>query len=308
MQETAARAPGTVFADGAAFVDGDYCPTGEARIPLTDLGFIRSDTTYDVAHVWRGKFFRLDDHLDRFLAGCAKLRFELPYAKDDIRAILNELVRLAGLKDAYVSMTASRGPLPKGTRNPLECRNRFYAFTIPFMWIASPEEQEAGIDMIVASPQRVPVASFDPTIKNYQWGDLTRSMMEAHDRGAKVAVLLDGDGNVTEGAGFNVFALRDGVLHTAETGVLEGITRKTAIELAQRLNIDTRIAPLPEATLRDADEIFITSTAGGIIPVRSLDGKTVGEGAAGPVALHIRKLYWDAHDHPAFATPVDYGA
>jgi len=307
MQQTAEAIADNPYAEGAAFVDGDYCPLADARIPLTDLGFIRSDTTYDVVHVWKGRFFRLDDHLDRFRAGCAKLKFDLPYSKADMAGILHQLVRLTGLEDVYVSITASRGTLPKGTRNPLECRNRLYAFAIPFMWIAPPEEHEAGIDMIVATPERVPMTSFDQTVKNYQWGDLTRSMIEAGEQGAKVAVLLDRDGNVTEGAGFNVFALKDGVLHTAETGVLQGISRMTAIELAGKLNVEVRIAAMPVETLRAADEIFITSTAGGIMPVRSLDGEPVGDGAAGPLSLHIRKLYWQAHDDPALTTPVDPG-
>ena len=107
------------FADGAAYVDGEFTPVADARIPLLDTGFLRSDTTYDVAHVWKGRFFRLDDHLDRFLAGAAKLRFELPMGKAEIAAMLHRLVALSGLTDAYVNVTASRGTLPKGIRNPL---------------------------------------------------------------------------------------------------------------------------------------------------------------------------------------------
>jgi branched-chain amino acid aminotransferase len=296
------------FAGGAAFVDGEFVPVAEARIPLTDLGFIRSDTTYDVVHVWKGRFFRLDDHIDRFLGNCAALRLDIGRGRDELATILHRLVALSGLDDAYVSFTASRGPLPPGTRDPLACRNRLYGFCIPFMWIARPQEQEAGIDMIVASAMRTPKATFDQKVKNYQWGDLTSSMIEAGERGAKVAVLLDGEGNVTEGAGFNVFALEDGRLHTPDDGIFLGMTRRTVIELSRTLNIETRVEKVPVDRLRCADEVFITTTAGGVIPVRSLDGVSVGDGTPGPVAMRLRALYWQAHEDPAYATAVVHDA
>jgi branched-chain amino acid aminotransferase len=296
------------FAGAAAFVDGEFVPVAEARIPLTDLGFIRSDTTYDVVHVWKGRFFRLDDHIDRFLGNCAALRLDIGRGRDELATILHRLVALSGLDDAYVSFTASRGPLPPGTRDPLACTNRLYGFCIPFMWIARLEEQEAGIDMIVASAMRTPKATFDQKVKNYQWGDLTSSMIEAGERGAKVAVLLDGEGNVTEGAGFNVFALEGGRLHTPDDGIFFGMTRRTVIELSRTLNIETRVEKVPVERLRDADEVFITTTAGGVIPVRSLDGVNVGDGAPGPVAMRLRALYWQAHEDPAYATAVVHDA
>ena len=294
------------YADGAAYIDGEYTPAAEARIPLLDMGFLRSDTTYDVVHVVDGRFFRLDDHLDRFLAGAAKLRFELPLAKPEIARMMHRLVAMTGLKEAYVNVTASRGSLPKGTRNPLACRNRIYAFAVPMIWIVPPAEQERGVSMIVASPERIPMGSFDQTVKNFMWGDLTASMIEASDRGAKLSVLLDRDGNVTEGPGFNVFAVAGGRLTTPETGVLHGITRRTAIELAQGLNIEVCIAPLALETLKSADEIFITSTAGGIIPVTQLDDNPVGDGVPGPVSMRLREMYWQAHADPKYAVPVDY--
>jgi branched-chain amino acid aminotransferase len=298
--------PTTEFADGAAYVDGEFVPVAEARIPLLDTGFLRADTTYDVVHVWKGRFFRLDDHLDRFLAGAAKLRFELPLGKPGLARMMHRLVALSGLHEAYVNVTASRGPLPKGSRSPLACRNRIYAFAVPFIWIAPPEEHDHGISMIVASPERIPMASFDQTVKNYMWGDLTAGMIEAADRGAKVSMLLDRDGNVTEGPGFNVFVVKGGRLMTPDTGVLHGITRRTAIELAQGLNIETRIAPVSLDSLKGAEEIFITSTAGGIIPVTVLDAEPVADGTPGPVTLRLRELYWQAHTEPKYAVPVDY--
>ncbi len=82
------------FSDGAGYVNGEFVPVKEACIPITDLGFIRSDAAYDVVHVWKGRFFRLADHVDRFLASTDKLRFKLPLNKSGIIAMLHRLVAL----------------------------------------------------------------------------------------------------------------------------------------------------------------------------------------------------------------------
>ena len=112
------------FAEGAAFVEGDYVPVGEARLPLLDWGFLKSDCTYDVVGVWGGRFFRLEDHLDRFHASMARLRLVCPYAREEIAAVLHDCVRLAGLRDAYVEMITTRGLAPSGSRDPRDCESR----------------------------------------------------------------------------------------------------------------------------------------------------------------------------------------
>src|SRR5690349_15623904 len=90
------------YAAGCAWIEGGYVPIAEARIPILDWGFVRSDLTYDVIAVWRGRFFRLDDRLDRLERGCAKIRLAPPLGRDEMRGILVETVRRAGLRDAYV--------------------------------------------------------------------------------------------------------------------------------------------------------------------------------------------------------------
>lgn len=100
------------YSAGTAFVEECYVPIRKACLPLLDWGFLRSDATYDVVHVWKGRFFRLQDHLDRFERSVTKLRLTLPYARDDIGRILCHCVRLSGLRDAYVEMICTRGVRP----------------------------------------------------------------------------------------------------------------------------------------------------------------------------------------------------
>jgi branched-chain amino acid aminotransferase len=294
------------YANGAAFVDGRFVPVAEARVPILDWGFLRSDATYDVVHVWRGSFFRLEDHLDRFERGMAKLRMSLPYGREEIRDVLVECVRLSGLRDAYAEIISTRGVPPPGSRDPRECENRFYAFVVPFVWIADPDKQERGLHATISRVQRIDPSSVDPTVKNYHWLDLQAGLFDAYDRSGETAILVDADDNIIEGPGFNVFAVRDGTISTPDRGVLEGVTRKTVIELAARYGIPLETRSVPATELRRAAEVFVSSTAGGVIPVTTLDGETVGRGEPGPVTRRLRAAYWDLHEDPGFSLPVAY--
>jgi branched-chain amino acid aminotransferase len=168
---------GADYRGGAAFVDGAFVPAADARIPLLDTGFTRSDATYDVVGVWGGGFFRLEDHLDRFERGCRELRLTLPLSRDQIREVLLELVRRAGLRDAYVEMICTRGVDTEGVRDPRRFVNRFYAFAIPFVWLLPPEQRESGMRAVITrTVQRISPGAVDPTVKNCHLGDLTRGL------------------------------------------------------------------------------------------------------------------------------------
>jgi branched-chain amino acid aminotransferase len=294
------------YAEGLAYVDGEVCALADARLPLVEAGFTRSDVTYDVVAVWNGKFFRLDDHLARFQRSRDLLHLKPQENTPDIRRILMQLVSRSRLREAYVSMIATRGVSPVGSRDPRRYTNKFYAFACPYVWIYAPEVQERGVNAVVASVQRTPRAAFDPTIKNFQWGDLTRGLWEALESGAEAGILLDGDGNVTEGAGYNVFAIIDGILLTPDEGTLLGITRQTVLELAAELGIPAKAGPLLAERLRQADEVFFTSTAGGVMPVGTLDGRPLRTCRPGSQTLQIKQAYWAAHERAEWTSEVTY--
>ena len=296
------------YASGCAWIQGHYVPIDEAKISVLDTGFTRCDLTYDVAAVWKGRFFRLDDHLDRLLAGCERIRITPPVSKDAIRSIMIETVRLSKLRDAYVEVVVTRGVPGPGERDPRLWIPRLYAYAIPYVWIVRPEVQDrGGTDVVVArNTRRIPPGSVDPTVKNYHWGDLVRGLYEAYDRDSWLAILPDGDGLVTEGAGFNVFAVINGELYTPARGVLLGITRRTVIEIAGQLGLPMHVVDLPVGELYRADELFLTSTAGGVMPVANLDGQPVGTGKIGAITEKIRNQYWDLHTDPRLSFAVDY--
>lgn len=293
---------------GYAWIDGSYVPIAEARISILDTGFVRSDLTYDVVGVWGGKFFRLDAHLDRLERGCERLRLTSPKSRTETEEILHEVVARSGLRESYVETVITRGVPAPGERDPRRFEQRFYAYAVPYVWIQRPEQQEVGAKVVVARDTvRVAPGAIDPTVKNFMWGDFIRGLLEAYDRDAVLPILSDGDGNLTEGPGVNVFVVRDGALRTPDRGVLEGITRQTVLEIAAELGIDAAAGRVPLSALYDADEVFLTSTAGGVMPVAELDGAPVGQGGVGELTARIKQTYWDWHEDPRFTRSIDYG-
>lgn len=292
---------------GVGFIDGVYTPVSEMRIPVTDMGFQLGDMCYDAIHVHKGKFFRLKDHLDRWENSIRERRYTtLGYGRDQVAEILHGCVARGGLRDSMITFVATRGSPTTAHKDLRTCNNRFMVWALPYYKVISDEEQRAGSDIVIADTIRIPPESVDPRVKNFGRLDFVRALFEAYDREARYAVLLDRDGNVTEGRGWNIFALTGGRLVSPDSGVLQGITRQTVVELSARLNIECRLTRVPERTLREADEVFITSTAGGIMPVSSIDRKPVGDGAPGPVTTRLKDMYWAMHKDPAYATPVRY--
>lgn len=291
------------FSKGSAFIDEEYVPISEAKISLLDWGFLHSDATYDVVHVRGGKFFRLDDHLDRFFAGMKALRMSIPYTREELAGILSDCVSKSGLQDAYVEMITTRGLPESGSRDPRTCRNRFFAFAVPFVWITPPGK---GLDLIVSQRQRIPPESVNPTVKNYHWLDLVMGQFEAYDQGGETAVVVNAKGNIAEGPGFNIFAVKNRVLTTPGEGVLEGITRRTAIDIANELGYEVIQGELTPEAARSADELFATSTAGGIMAITRIDCQAVGTGSLGPITQALQDRYWALHSDPGYAREIHY--
>ena len=308
MDTVVAGAAGTDagrFDGGAAYVGGRFVPVAEAVLPVTDWGFTRSDAVYDVVHVFNGSFFRLHDHLQRFRHSMQARRLAPREDLATMEAVLHRCVALAGFSDAYVAMVASRGrPRVAGSRRPADCGNHFIAYALPWIDVIPKDVQDRGAHLWIASTPRVPDASVDPTVKNYQWSDLTTGLFEAHDNGFDTAVLCDANGFVTEGPGFNIFVVRGGRVLTPDRGALHGITRRSVLELCAQSGIEAAVAPISRTELEDADEVFAATTAGGVMPVSRIGRRILGNDRPGPVSVRLKQLYWQRHREGWHATEV----
>ena len=292
---------------GVAYVDGRYLPIGEAAIPITDWGFIRGDAVYDAIPFTGGFLFRLSDHVERFGLSMRKWRLDISLGPDRITAVVHEVVRRSGLRDGLVLIMATRGVPPSlGIRDPARFENRFYAFSQVLPPIAAPERLRDGMSVIVSRVRRIPETSVDSTAKNFQWGDFTQARLEANDRGADNALLLDHEGNLTEGPGFNAFIVKGGVLKTPAHHRLEGITRRTVMEIAERAGWPVSETDIPVAEMMRADEVFLCTSAGGIFPVTDIDAQPVADGNCGEITSAILNQYWRLRVDPEWAEAVDY--
>lgn len=285
-----------IFPEGCAWIDGEYTSINNAAVPITDFGFARSDCTYDVVAVWDGKFFRVDDHLARFKRSCNTLNLSPPFEWEELKPILHKLVASTKLRNSYVEMIMTRGIPGPGERNPSKLKNRFYGYAIPYVWVIDQKKYDKGVNLIVANDTlRIDSRSVDPRVKNFHWADLTKGLYEAYERKADAVILCDKDGNLTEGPGYNIFIIKKHSLYTPIEGVLEGITRKTVLEIAANMKLDIHITRIHKSLIDEADEVFLTSTAGGIIPVRSLDGLPLKQNNPKQFTKKISKDYWESH-------------
>ena len=293
---------------GAAWMNGTVVPMSQAKISVNDWGLVHSDITYDVVPVIDGAFFRFDEYLTRFLSSMENFHLDPGMSKRDIEAALHQMVGESNLRDSYVAMVCSRGkPKIAGSRDPRDCENHFFAWCVPYVHIIKPEVVEKGATAWIAqNAYRIPENSVNPRVKNYHWGDFTQGIFEAKDKNYETVILLDYDGNVTEGPGFNVFAVKNKVLITPDRGVLAGVSRKTVLEMAEHLGINTSVRSLSVEELLEADEIFLSSSGGGVIPIIRVNETIFGNGASGPISVQLNETYWKWTTLEKYRDPIDY--
>ena len=293
-----ARAPhNEEYANGVAYANGKIVPLEQASIPITDCGLIHSDATYDVVTASKGYIFRLDDHLSRFEASCRKFEFNLDISMEQIGELLHEMVAKSGFKDCYIWWCVTRGAFPSDMNkiNPDAYKPNLYAFVIPYRFIADDEMRLKGFSLCVARNHiRISEKAVDPTAKNFHWMDMKLSMFEAYRGGFDWAILTDENGNLTECPGCNIFFIKNNTLYTPQNGCLEGITRKTALELGEELGLEINVGVFQASELLGVEEIFLTSSAGGIFPVASvtIDNETVSLPVRSQTE-RIHNLYWE---------------
>lgn len=299
------------YAFGSAFIADHFCPILAASVPIIDVGFMHSDAVYDVVSVSRGMFFRLEEHQARFARACEAIHVRNPFSRDREAAILHELVARAGLRDAYVWWTVTRGIPPMGRNemvDPAKFDNRFYAFASSFVFMFDDEQRARGIDLIISRDRiRIPPRAVDPKAKNFHWLDMQMALFEAGRRGGEWAVLTDAEGFLAEAAGANVFAVIDGVVTTPDTGCLEGLTRQSVFDLCEEAGIPAACRRVHADELKTAQEVFMTTTAGSVMPVRSVDGQAICKhGGAGEISIQLHNRYWEKRWAGWHATPVRY--
>jgi branched-chain amino acid aminotransferase len=277
------------------WIDGEIVDGAEARIPVTDHGLLYGDGIFEGIRVYRNRVFRLDAHMKRFAAAARGIALDLPGGIDAVRAIVLATVRSFGAEEAYVRLIATRGEGSLGV-DPTTCPRPRLICLVDHVRIYPPEKFASGLDLVTSSLRRPSPDVLDPRIKSLNYLNNVLAKLEALQRGADEALMLNAQGMVAETSVANVFVVRDGVLLTppAVDGALEGITRATVLELAATLGIPARERTLSRFDFFAADEAFLTGSGAGIVPIRSLDDRSIGSGSPGPVFEKVRVAFAEA--------------
>jgi D-alanine transaminase len=275
------------------YLNGSYVDHKEAAVSVADRGFVFGDGIYEVTRVVNGRFFREKEHLDRLEEGLAGLKIELEESrKKQIPGISRELLERNGhtTVEAAVYLQITRGAAwPRTHTFPDPA-------VPPTLYIATSQFtphtrlHEIGVDAITVSDVRWTRCY----LKTVNLLPNTLVKQQAKEAGVNSAVMIR-DGVVTESPNANIFGVKDGVLFTypATNYILNGITRRTVLEIAEEKNISVEFTPISEQALFELDELFFSGTTTDIQPVTVVDGKPIGSGKPGPVVKSIQKGYRD---------------
>lgn len=273
------------------WLDGAIVDEAEARVPVTDHGLLYGDGVFEGMRVAAGRVFRIEQHLARLAFGARVLALTLPYSMAEIREAVESTVRAFGEPEAYIRLLVTRGVGPLGV-DPTTCPRASLVVIVTTIKLFSEEQRERGLDMITSSYRRPTADVLDVRVKSLNYLNSVLPKLEARQRGADEALLLNPRGHIAEAAVANVFALRGRVLATppATDGCLEGINRGAVMELAPALGLGAVERSLGRADLFMADEVFLTGSGAGVIAVRSLDGRQLGSGQRGPVTARLTTM------------------
>ena len=274
------------------WIDGCIVDGGEARVPVTDHGFLYGDGVFEGIRIYSRRVFRLEQHLARLALSARSVGLEIPGGLDRAREIILATARAFGADDAYARFIVSRGEGALGV-DPTTCPEPRIVCIVDHIRLYAAEMLERGLDLVTSSWRRPPPDVLDPRVKSLNYLNNAMAKLEARRRGADEALLLNAAGFVAEASVANVFALRGGVLATplATDGALEGITRAAVLELAAREGIASAERTLGRFDLLGAEEVFLTGTGACIVPVRSLDGELIGKGEPGPVTRRLTAAF-----------------
>jgi branched-chain amino acid aminotransferase len=248
-------------------------------------------------HTPRGTaIFRHHDHVDRLFRSAGMYFMDVPYTREEIRAATHETIQRNGLKSCYIRPLVFRGAGPMGLY-PLDCPIDVVIAVWEWGAYLGEEGKERGVRARVSSWRRLPNDVVIPAAKaTGQYLNSVLAKIEADKAGYEEAILLDQVGNVSEGTGENLFVVKDGRIATPPftSGILGGINRASAIQIARDLGFELQEREVARGELYLADEVFMTGTAAELTPVREIDDRPVGTGEPGEITRAVQREFEDA--------------
>jgi len=276
--------------DSICFCNGAFVPESRASIGVLDHGLLYGDGVFDTVVAWKGNLFRFDDHAERLFRSMRMVALSPEFSRSDLLEWTREAVRRNGLKTAYIKWIVSRGSNNTPLMDPKGCKPHPIILVRPYIERFS-AKSEAGISLKTVAIRRTPNQCLDARIKSLNYLNLILAKIEAKSASADEALMLDTNGNICEAPGYNIFVVSGRRLFTPKTDILEGITRDSVFKIARAAGYTAEAGNIGLYDAYTADEIFLTSTAGGLIPVARLDGRDIGAAVPGPVFKEFSSAY-----------------
>lgn len=273
------------------WLDGQVVDGESARISVFDHGLLYGDGIFEGMRVNRGRVFRQADHLRRLSVSAKAIGLRLP-DDIDLEAVIAETVRAFGKADAYIRLIVTRGEGPLSV-DPTKCERPRVICIVGQVSLYPAEKLAAGVDMVTVSLRRPRSDVLEPRVKSLNYLNNALAILEARRAGADEALILNEAGAVAEASGANVFIVSAGAVATppVSDGALEGITRRTLLEICASEGISAVERRLTRIDLLGADEMFLTGTGARMIPVRTLDGAIIGEGGERAIYARLAVAY-----------------
>ncbi len=270
------------------WIEGQIVEGRDAKISVTDHGLLYGDGVFEGMRVIAGRVFRIEQHLARLAVGARSIGLELPHTLDDIQFIVEDTVRAHGEREAYIRLVITRGEGPLGV-DPTTCPRATLFCIVSTIKLFSDEQREHGLSLITSSHRRPQADVLDLRVKSLNYLGSALAKLEARQRGADDALILNLRGHIAEASVANVFALSGRRLLTppGSEGCLEGVTRGAVMELALRMGLSVEERVMGRHDLFAADEVFLTGSGAGVITVKSLDSRVLGAGKRGPVTSEL---------------------
>ena len=293
---THAAVPDARNADIEIYIDGEFYPRAEAKVSVFDSAFLVGDGIWEGIRLHQGRFAFLDRHLDRLFQAAATTRIDIGMTREEVTQALYATVERNRMHtDVHVRLMVSRGLKSTPSQHPSNLVSGPTVVIIAEHKQPDPEVIRRGVSLFTATIRRPPPDTLDQRLNSHSKLHEVIALIQANEAGADEALMLDPTGAVATCNATNFFMVSKGELWTS-TGHynLNGITRGVVLEEARAAGIPTHEAPFSLTDVYSAEEAFVTGTFGGLTPVRSVDGRTIGTGAEGPLTHRLRELYYAA--------------
>jgi branched-chain amino acid aminotransferase len=276
----------------AIYLNGKLVDRQHAVVSVYDHGFLYGDGVFEGLRFYGGKIFKLREHLDRLYDSARHIALAIPQDIDSLSADTVACVAASGMVDGYVRLVVSRGEGNLGL-DPRSCPKPTVIIIADAIKLYPAEMYEQGMEVITAATIRNHPDALDPRVKSLNYLNNILAKLEANRAGVPEAIMLNHLGHVAECTADNIFIVKQGVLSTParHSGLLDGITRRTVLELAERLKITAREETLTRHDLFTADEMFLTGSGAEIVPVTRVDARPIGQGTPGTVTGRFREAY-----------------